>query len=204
MTRQEMKSKKLREKGYAWSPAVPFAKPRYQTYKNMEAARKDVRSRALLSYKRSYLNHLDENGRIKCHAYNKLDLPSRKFPCDGKYSELEFCHTDGYMDWYRIKYTGGPRDRAWLQECYRNLSERIAAAEGKKQETLVTNVQAQLELEKLRLQNEALRMKLELARIQAQQGGTAKTSFSSNSGGQALADTKERSFFSRHRDVGTL
>jgi len=111
------------------------------------------------------------------------DNPSREFPGDGSYSNWIWHHKDDDgTQWYRIKYTEGPGDRAWMEEKDRNYLARLKpekkekkAAKKKKTEALAIKEkelaieQQRLELEKLKIEKEMLAMKLEMARLQSQQ-----------------------------------
>jgi Variant SH3 domain/Sel1 repeat len=81
----------------------------------------NVRGEALREYRAERQNGSD-----------RLDGPWTVFPADGRYS----CHPAGKR--YRIKYTEGPGDRAWMEQCDRNYLARLAALQAQQSQIPAT------------------------------------------------------------------
>jgi serine/threonine protein kinase len=97
------------------------------------------------------------------------DAPDRAFPNDGTYSWHS--RTDGQ---YQVKYTEGPGDREWMEQCDRNYLARLdrekkSAARKQERETQLREAQEKLKREQ-QLQEEAeeqLRHKQQLKALES-------------------------------------
>jgi serine/threonine protein kinase len=119
----------------------------------------------------------------------QTDSPDRPFPADGTYGWHK--HSDGY---YQVKYTEGPGDREWMEQCDRNYLARLdrekqSAARKQEREAQLREAQEKLKREQ-QLKEEAeeqlkalesARSEAEAARVsvlQAQQSQTPGTKLS--------------------------
>jgi hypothetical protein len=94
-----------------------------------------------------------------------------EFPADGRSSWHHSASTNA--EYYKVKYTEGPRDRAWMEQCDRNYLARLdrekqAAARKQEREAQLHEAQEKLKCEQqLKEEAEAQPKALEAARSEA-------------------------------------